>query len=91
MQPAGRAVITRTSYSDDGDGEGQEKDPKKPDSHNGAKETMGSTPPWGPDGMHLKVLMALAKVIPRLFSIIFERPTTSWAVSVRVQPAGHGQ
>lgn len=46
MQPAGRAVITRTSYSDDGDGEGQEKDPKKPDSHNGAKETMGSTPPW---------------------------------------------
>lgn len=46
MLPVGRAVITRTSYSDDGDGGGQEKDPKKPDSRACAKVTEGSTPPW---------------------------------------------
>lgn len=45
----------------------------------------------GPAGTHLKVLMALAGVTARLLSIIFERPTTSWAVSARVWPAGHGQ
>lgn len=32
MLPAGRAVITRTTNcSDDGDGGGQEKEPKKPE------------------------------------------------------------
>lgn len=31
MLPVGRPVITRTSCSDDGDGGGQEKDPKKPE------------------------------------------------------------